>query len=477
MVKPAILPFLFLLVFMIPMKSTISIVYASPEVYQGNLILNGNNVTVIEGRFDINGSIIVEENATLILRNAVLNFTQTADYQFNITFRNPVNGNPRFIVENSTVNTNEFYVRIYFYGNSTADIFKLKNYGYYWRISLVPYDYSVLKVSNSTLSNINPSNYATVNVTYSSVYAMHPNLYSSVNVCNSENGILSARYHVTITALDSNIYSYVSIYAHSVNCSIDGLQPGLFTYWNFEENCSAVASSDGWIPNFTIINTNVNLWSFTFQGKSNATLSNSSFSSVDVMDSSVVSAFASNAYSLRTYSSSKLYVYNSSTNYAYLYHNSEAWSINSTCTTPYFYDQARVYVCWYLSVQILDMLSTAVPYANVTVTYQNATVADSKLTNTDGWAKFVLAYGMTNATGVYPMGNYNVTATYDFHSTEATVEMSTNHQITLTLEFVLPEFPATTLVLLLILATLAVRLFNKRQQKAKSINSSKLNNA
>lgn len=68
----SILPLLFLLAFVISVKFDRPIVGASSDgVYQGNLILNGNNVTLIEGRFDINGSIIVEENATLILRNAV----------------------------------------------------------------------------------------------------------------------------------------------------------------------------------------------------------------------------------------------------------------------------------------------------------------------------------------------------------------------------------------------------------------------
>jgi hypothetical protein len=56
-------------------------VKASSDIHQGDLILTGNNVTTIEGRFDINGSIIVEENATLILINAILNFTQTSHWQ------------------------------------------------------------------------------------------------------------------------------------------------------------------------------------------------------------------------------------------------------------------------------------------------------------------------------------------------------------------------------------------------------------
>ena len=54
----------------------ISIVKASPEIHQGDLILTGSNVTIIENSwFEINGSIIIEENATLVLRDVVLNFT------------------------------------------------------------------------------------------------------------------------------------------------------------------------------------------------------------------------------------------------------------------------------------------------------------------------------------------------------------------------------------------------------------------
>ena len=52
------------------------------EVHGAGLQLSGNNVTVMEGYHEINGSITVEENATLVLRNAIINFTSTHDYQF-----------------------------------------------------------------------------------------------------------------------------------------------------------------------------------------------------------------------------------------------------------------------------------------------------------------------------------------------------------------------------------------------------------
>jgi len=126
-------------------KREVPVVYASPDIYQGDLILSGNNVTVIEGQFDINGSIIVEENATLILRNAVVNFTQKEWKQFNITFRNPSNGNPRLLVSYATiVSTPDFQFEVYFYGNSTAQISRL-----YVHNKIIAYETSWLNITDS----------------------------------------------------------------------------------------------------------------------------------------------------------------------------------------------------------------------------------------------------------------------------------------------------------------------------------------
>lgn len=49
-------------------------------VYKGDLVLRGNNVTIIEGRLDISGSMIVENNASLIFKNAIINFVQKQDW-------------------------------------------------------------------------------------------------------------------------------------------------------------------------------------------------------------------------------------------------------------------------------------------------------------------------------------------------------------------------------------------------------------
>ncbi|MBS7633659.1 hypothetical protein KEJ15_08635 [Candidatus Bathyarchaeota archaeon] len=461
-----VLPLLFVLVSATILNLNASIVRAADgEVHNGDLILSGNNVTLIEGRFDINGSILVEENATLILKNALLNFTQTADYQFNITFRNPVNGNPRFVVENSTINTNEFELRIYFNGNSSADIYMLESYSYYWRISLSARDQSVLNVLNSTLDFIYPSDSATVNLTYCAAAGMHTMSDSYIYIADSEIGILSVRENVTVEMSNSHISSYAYIYASSVNCSIDELESGLFDYWNFEQNCSVVAAPSGGIPNFTIVDTLVNYWAFHFQGESNATISDSSLLLVCASDSSVVSVFATETNSVQTYDNSTLYAYNSSTSDAYLYGNSQVWAINSTCTTPYYSDQACVYGCSYVFVQVLDTASTPIPNANVTAMYANSTVADSKLTDETGWTKFILVGGISNATGDYSMGNYTIIGTYGYYSANTTVVAYGNPQITLTLDFIIPEFQTVTLTLLFTLATLTSWLLHRKQRK------------
>ena len=57
-------------------KGNIPPVRAFPGIYQGDLLLAGNNITFIEGVFNINGSIIIEENAALYLKDAFVNLWQ-----------------------------------------------------------------------------------------------------------------------------------------------------------------------------------------------------------------------------------------------------------------------------------------------------------------------------------------------------------------------------------------------------------------
>jgi hypothetical protein len=103
-------------------EENIFAVKASSSIHQGDLILTGNNVTVIENRkFEINGSIIVEENATLILNNVVVNLIQTMDFQHRIRFASLPEDTPSLQATDVMITSNHRFI-IWFYYNSSATI-------------------------------------------------------------------------------------------------------------------------------------------------------------------------------------------------------------------------------------------------------------------------------------------------------------------------------------------------------------------
>ncbi|MEM2129846.1 MAG: hypothetical protein QXZ70_04525, partial [Candidatus Bathyarchaeia archaeon] len=81
-----------------------------------------------------------------------------------------------------------------------------------------------------------------------------------------------------------------------------------------------------------------------------------------------------------------------------------------------------------------------------------------------GWKKFVLAERIINITGSFQLENYTVTATYDVYTGQQSVNMSGNQEITITLPFILPEFPVFLLLPAFITSTLAAVLIFKKKR-------------
>ncbi|MEM2912618.1 MAG: carboxypeptidase-like regulatory domain-containing protein [Candidatus Bathyarchaeia archaeon] len=429
---------------MLVQKGDIPAVRASSTIFQGDLILTGNNVTTIEGRFDINGSIIVKDNATLRLKRAILNFTQTKERQYNITLGNPSNGCPRLFAYNSTI-TSAYRIDILLKDNSTASfnntavnwflsargncVLSISNGSYVrWQYG---YDSSVISVSNSTIGEWHNYNYG--------------------------GGGLQ------ITVYDSEIGSLV-LGPKSVKCTISNLEPKRINYWNFITNCSVTLLAGGASPNITLSNTMVNVWRFAFYGYSNAAIINSVIGEVSAFSGSIIYLNSTTCVHANVYSTSVLRITDSSITWLDSRGQSNTWLLNSTCAHPSIQDSAKVYVCWYLDVHVVDSISQNVPSATVTATYPNATTADSKLTDAYGWARLTLTEKITNATGEYPIGNYTITATYETHSKSTTVNMTENQQITLTLDFIIPEFPSSTILsfFTLTITLLAVIAYKKK---------------
>ena len=392
-------------------KGSIPVVESSSPVYQGDLILTGNNVTIIEGRFDINGSIVIEENATLILKNAVINFTQAQYYEHNITLRNPVNGNPRFQANDSTVTSNYPYFTVSLFQNTSATVFNTTITSY-----LYLNDYAVASVSESTITYLAATSYSNVSVLNSTISSM-----------------LYANYSPVVSVSNSDI-DFLIIESFSVDASFANIRPGFFDFWDHYLNSSVTVAPGGYAPNVTVRNTTIDNWQLQLHGKSNATITNSTL--------------------LRLFS----------------YDYTCVWLVNSTAGLFQFTLEGRIHVSWYLHAHVIDSIGQSIPSANVTATYPNATVAESKSTGANGWTRLTLMEKMMNTTGEYPVGNYTLEATYDIYSDDATVNMTENQQITLTLEdFVIPEFPSLLILPLFIIATLLSVILYRRKLKKDTI--------
>lgn len=425
-------------------KGNIPAVKASSSIYQGDLILTGNNVTTIEDRrFDINGSIIVEDNATLHLKNAFLNLTQTDRFQYNITLRNPSNGNPRLLAFNSTITSTEYmYIHLFDNSTTTIDNSTISN------MDFLPTDNSYLSIlSGSNLLGLEASGSSVVSTYYSSHYSISIRDSSEVYASDSES-------------------LYVHIRAQSVNCTISNLEPGLITYWSFITNCSVNIPTGGYAPNVTFADTNVDIgWGFHFSGSSNVSFEKSTITQATGLGNSIISLKSTRCQHVDAFYDSVFLIDNSDTNTINAIHSSNSWLLNSTYNYLKVYDSAKIYVGWYLDVHVIDSIAQDVPSANVTATYPNATVAEWRLTDANGWTRLTLIEKMINFTGSYPIGNYTVSAKYETHEGQQSVNMTDNQEIIIQLPFIIPEFPSFLILLLFMTATLLAVIAYRRQLK------------
>ena len=299
-------------------------VVEASTVYQGDLVLSGNNVTIIEGRFDINGSISVEGNATLILKNAYLNWSQSEYYPRHIYFWYPSNGNPRLIAYNSTI-TRYSTNKLSFYHNSTA---------------IINNSTINCEVDISSSSPISISNNSNIDAT---VYARQS---SVINVTNSR---IKTLYDQIIDGQISNSQiDQLYTQSTSVNSTISNLEPGLSSYWSFRSNCSVDVLAGGYATNLKLTNTNVNKWSFIFYGNSNIAISNSNIRYASAQQSSILSLNSTTIYQFSASASTTCTIENSFITYnSYFTGSTHIWMLNTTCGDLYPWDTSvvNIYNC------------------------------------------------------------------------------------------------------------------------------------
>lgn len=179
-------------------KPTYGAATTSPRVFT-ELTLQGNNYTsFINETVIILGSVTIEDNATLYLENATLLIEQATDGRYNITLRNPVNGQPRIIAKGATIGSNNTETALmYAYGGSitatnftTASLLlssssleitgrgsrmgsiratnatvQLTNATFSLPISLLTLDHCTATISDTDVDTLSARNYS--NITYS----------------------------------------------------------------------------------------------------------------------------------------------------------------------------------------------------------------------------------------------------------------------------------------------------------------------
>ncbi len=127
------------------------------------------------------------------------------------------------------------------------------------------------------------------------------------------------------------------------------------------------------------------------------------------------------------------------------------------------YDESRVFVGWWLDIQVEDSIGQMVPYSNITYTDENKiwlyTVTDS-----GGQTRLVLAEKIINASGMHNVENHVVIAAKDGHLNQTTVTMNENKNVTIRLRAFGPEFPSTLILLLIVFATLLTVVVYKRKR-------------
>ena len=374
------------------------------DVVQGDLVLSGNtNHTIIGETFHINGSIVVTGNATLYLREAILNFTEPGATWFNITLRDPLGGQPRLRAYNSTIATGLSPVSVYGYDNASTLLTDVRATG----IELLGDDEATLNVSGSELWRVISHGAGVVADLFN----------STIGEVVASQGTVSVR----------NTTAALEVQSGGVDSSMVGLGPGYYEYWNYAVNCSVTGT---WYPDFTVNRSMIEGWSFRFYGSSNAALAHSIIGSIYVAGSTRLTSSDSSIETLD------------------LGHTSRAELVNSIVDVIALSHESSVWFYWYLDVHVVDSLDEDVPMAEVSAEFGDSTLAGSAQTDDSGWARLVLLDWMQNTTAIYKEDPYRVTATYDVYFGEETVEMDWNKEITIQLPFVIPEFPLTLMVVM-----------------------------
>jgi len=455
----------------------------------GDLIVAGNDAVTFENCTLIqNGNIYVRENGTLLVDNCDLVLNQSSMYQYKLE----VHDNGRLFALNSSISSDYSFDQ-YYDGNSTANftntvlkhatwtyasgqflyMFNCSELGHLSVSTNATFDscigYNALLTSENANVQINNSQMGTAYIRVKD---------STLNVTNLRNGRVdyfntfsnltaTGGAVANLTVFNSNVSFGFEPYNSSIaisNCYITGLEA------YSTSNISIVDSMMSTIHAGESVNlslNNVYLSSYIIAYDNSTTVSKDSYIyRLEASDQTFCSLNSSTVNEVSAYFSSMVYAVDSTLSTLSANQKSVLSLVNSTYTSaPSINGQATMLVSWYLDVHVTDSIGQNVSSANVTA-YLEGVMIRSELTDANGLARLTLQGKLINATGEFPVADYFVNASYLAYQNTTAVAMIANMQITPTLEgLIVPEFPSTIPLLLLMLVTLIVTIVTRRKKQ------------
>jgi len=418
-----------------------------PSVHQGSILVGGNDVMVIEGPFSINGSIVIVGNATLIVRNADVNFLQKKSQQWNITLRDPKGGRPRLSVENAMIRS-DYLLGLVLYGNSSASISGLLSP----KTPVSLYGDSSTVIDNSTLHYFYSNEQSSADITDSIV----SNGYTR--------GTAKATYaHCALDAFWCEGGSaefvgcevdYVGLQIVSANVTIRGLKGGHISYFEPRTNTSLQIAPGGSVPDLVLRDTEILSWVFHTYETTNLTISDSELGGLLAMEQTTAtisncSSDVSNHVDIRHESTA--YVFSSTFDRATARHTSTIWLVDSLCSVYEPLDQGRICApAWVLEVHVQDSQGRDVPNAVIRAVSSLDPNLSPQQTDGSGRARLILAEVIRDINGSKPVGMYEVTAQYGVYTSRSSLEMKNHATLDFKLEgLVIGELDSVPVVLCL----------------------------
>jgi len=475
--------------------------------YEGVYVVDSNRVYTIEGFFVIFGSLLVKDNATLILRNADVQIFRPEHYE-PPTIKNM----GKLVLENSRISADiwgtsqqgwktvtggdnivlEDYAELNISKSSRIHSGVIASY----KAKIYVQDSSVDYVKSSSTISIKDSyahwlkvyGGASLSITNSSVYKLicgPGNNASFVSITNSQLDnikINCAKAKINIQnstidwlEFDEKSPSSVSISNSSIGLSLTldeknltwTVKPFFAKFWNIRRNTSLHIEQG----NLTLTDTNLEKIALHFS-KSSVFLLNSKLyaltsesSKVHIIDSSF-EEYLSLRYSSVFLSDSTLKILRCC--------NSNVTIVNSIAEKVEQWNDSLIEIWWHLKVVINDQIENPKPNTLVKVCDGDGRLVEQKIVNSKGLTQFTLIEKRINGNETAFLGKYTIYAVYDSWSTEKQITLQDSQTIFLTVipfhirlvQFISTPMGITVLIaifLLIIITTII--LIRKRQAK------------